>query len=122
MHQTALSGRNRYPSVNTKLTVHYRDIEAAKAAYSSCERTALRAFARSEAARLANKLIGPEKRWPDSFINVVAMFADPERVSDSALRQRRFDFVIMLLQSGRFERRIARRLVREGKLSKAVLS
>lgn len=104
-----------------ELTVHYPTFESSRKVYTCCERTALRAFARSEASRLANKLIGP-KFWDRSFANVVALFADPASVSDSALRQRRFDFVIMLLRSGRFERRIAKRLHKQGKISAETLA
>lgn len=105
-----------------QLRVTYSDFDHAKRAFPNCERTALRAWAQSEARRLANKLIGPVKRFPSSFTNVVELFADPSRVGELSLAQRRFDFVIMLMQSGRFERRIARRLVREGRLSAEVLS
>lgn len=100
-----------------KLRVQYVDFDHARRVFPNCERTALRAYAQSEARRLANALIRPAKRWPDSFTNVVELFADPARIRDITLASRRFDFVIMLMQSGRFERRIARRLVREGKLS-----
>lgn len=115
---------NRFaaPPATGKLRVNYPTFEDARRVFPACERTALRAYAQSEARRLANKLIGPVKRWPDSFTNVVEMFADPARVSAAALASRRFDFVIMLMKSGRFERRNARRLVREGKLSAEVLA
>ena len=119
MHQPKIYpfARNRSP----ELTVHYRAFSEAQKSYPNCERTALRAFARSEAARLANALILPVV-WEHSFSNVVALFADPDKVNAAALRQRRFDFVVMLLQTGKFERRIARRLIAEGKLSGEVLS
>ncbi len=105
-----------------KLRVNYPSFEDAKRFFPNCERTALRAFAQSEARRLANALIGPVKRWPDSFTNVVEMFADPERIGAMSLSSRRFDFYIMLMQDGRLERRIARRLIAQGKLSAGVLS
>lgn len=105
-----------------QLRVTYSDFDHAKRVFPNCERTALRAWAHSEARRLANKLIAPAKRFPASFANVVELFADPGRIGDLSLAQRRFDFVIMLMQSGRFERRIARRLVREGRLSAEVLA
>lgn len=107
-----------YPA---RLNVPYKTFDDALAAFPACERTALRAFARSEAARFANKLIGP-KRWDESFTNVVALFADADAIGQAALRSKRFDFVLMLLSGGKFERRIARRLVRQGKLSAEVLS
>ena len=103
------------------LEIAFASFAEAEACFPHDERTALRAFARSEASRLANKLIGP-KFWDRSFANVVALFADPASVSDSALRQRRFDFVIMLLRSGRFERRIAKRLHKQGKISAETLA
>lgn len=110
---------NRFaaPPRSGKLRVNYPTFEDAKRIFPACERTALRAYAQSEARRLANALIGPVKRWPASFTNVVELFADPGQIGTLSLIQRRFDFVIMLMASGRFERRVARRLVREGKLS-----
>lgn len=115
---------NRFsaPPDSGKLRVPYADFDHARRIFPACERTALRAYAQSEARRLANALIGPAKRWPASFTNVVEMFADPERIGVASLISRRFDFVIMLMRDGRFERRIARRLVREGKLSPEVLA
>ncbi len=113
--RTALSG------LSSELTIHHPTYESAHQAYPNCSRTALRAFTRSEASRLANKLITP-KFWDEPFTNVVALFADPVSVSDSALRQRRFDFVVMLLRSGRFERRIAKRLHKQGKISAETLA
>ena len=104
------------------LRIPYASIEAAKIAFPNCERTALRAFTQSEARRLANALIVPAKRWPASFTNVVEMFADPEHIAASSLAQRRYDFALMLMQSGRFERRVARRLIAQGKLSAGVLA
>lgn len=116
------ANRSAAPHASSKLRVTYADFDDAKRMFPNCERTALRAYAHSEARRLSNALVGPVKRWPDSFTNVVEMFADPERIGVASLISRRFDFVIMLMATGRFERRIALRLVREGKLSKAVLS
>lgn len=115
---------NRFaaPRRSGKLRVQYANFDHARRVFPNCERTALRAFVQSEARRLANALIGPAKRWPDSFTNVVEMFADPAHIRNLSLASRRLDFVIMLMQSGRFERRIARRLIAQGKLSKAVLS
>lgn len=110
---------NRFsaPPRQGNLRVPYADFDQARRIFPNCERTALRAYAQSEARRLANALIGPVKRWPDSFTNVVELFADSARIGQMSLAQRRFDFVIMLMQSGRFERRIARRLIVQGKLS-----
>ena len=118
MYQPAI--RFAFPSAG-RLNVPYASFEHAKQAFPACERTALRAFARSEAARLANALIRP-KRKPDSFLNVVAMFADADAIGEAALRSKRFDFQMMLMTGGKFERRIARRLVRQGKLGAEVLS
>ena len=114
---------NRFAArpVSGKLRVQYADFDHARRAFPNCERTALRAYAQSEARRLANALIQPVKRWPDSFTNVVELFADPIRVGEMSLVSRRFDFAFMLMKSGRFERRIARRLIAEGKLSAGVL-
>lgn len=105
-----------------KLRVQYADFDHARRVFPNCERTALRAYAQSEARRLANALIVPAKRWPASFSNVVELFADPARISGISLAQRRFDFAMMLMLSGRFERRIARRLIAQGKLSPEVLA
>jgi hypothetical protein len=115
------SVRTSFSGLRPELTIHYPTFEEARTAYPNCSRTALRAYARSEACRLANKLITP-KFWDEPFTNVVALFADTVSVNDSALRQRRFDFVIMLLRSGRFERRIAKRLHRNGQISAETLA
>ena len=115
---------NRFaaPPTSAQLRVPYASFDDAKREFPNCERVALRAFTRSEAKRLANALIRLP-RWDQGFTNVVALFArDTAAVNVLALRVKRTDFVIMLMRSGRFERRIARRLVREGRLSKAVLS
>jgi hypothetical protein len=116
------SNRFAAPPSSGKLRVPYDDFDHAKRVFPNCDRTALRAFTQSEAARIANALIGPAKRWPASFTNVVEMFADPDGVRRMSLTQRRFDFANMLMRSGRFERRIARRLIAQGKLSAGVLA
>lgn len=117
MYHTPIRRRHSSP----KLRVAYASIEDAKRAFPACERTALRAFAKSEASRIANRVIRPTP-LPESFSNVIAMFADADAISHAALRSKRFDFVLMLLSGGKFERRIARRLVRQGRLSAGVLA
>lgn len=112
---------NRFrPRLTAELNVPHPTFESARAMFPNCEATALRAFVRSEASRLANALIRPVE-MPESFSNVVALFADADAVGFSSTRQRRFEFVVMLLKNGRFERRIARRLARQGKLSAEVV-
>lgn len=101
---------------SAKLDVPYADFDAARAMFPHCEATALRAFVRSEASRLANALIRPIG-FDGPILNVVAMFADCDAIGSAATRSKRFDFVVMLLKGGKFERKIARRLVRAGKLS-----
>lgn len=103
------------------LRVPYKTFEQAKRAFPACEKTALRAYVRSEAARYANALVRlPE--WRRDFGNVVALFADTSRVAEAALRSRRFDFQFMLIKSDAFERRIAARLVREGRLPESAVA
>lgn len=111
----------QFSNLPAELRVYHPTYESAREAFPNCERAALRAFARSEAARLANKLISP-RHMDEAFSNVVALFADVDVIAQSALRQRRFDFVIMLLSGGKFERKIARRLIRQGKISAEVLA
>jgi hypothetical protein len=104
-----------------KLKVQFPTFESARAFLPNCERSALRAFALSEARRIANALIRPAP-LPQNFTNVIALFTDADAVGHAALRQKRFDFVLMLMRSGRFERRIARRLIAQGKLGAGVLA
>lgn len=103
------------------LRTPYLTFEQAKRAFPACERTALRAFARSEAARIANKVIQP-REFPEQFSEVVSIFFDVGAVSAASLRSRRFDAVLRMLKRGELEKALARKLVREGKLSKVVLS
>lgn len=111
----------RFRRTSPKLDTPHPDFESAQASFPACERIALRAFTRSEAARLANALIRPVG-FDESFSNVVALFADCDATAHAATRSKRFDFVIMLLKGGKFERRIARRLIAQGKLSPEVLA
>lgn len=98
------------------LTVHHRTFESARAAFPNDERTALRAFAQSEARRIANKLILPAA--PDAIADsLIGALVNVGNVRLTAVRSRRFDLVLMLMHSGRFERKLAGRLQREGKLS-----
>ena len=103
------------------LRVPYKTFDQAKRAFPNCERTALRAFTRSEASRIANKVVQP-RQMPEQFGEVVSIFFDLDSVQDASLRSRRFDAVIRMLKRGELEKALARKLVREGKLSKAVLS
>ena len=113
------------PSDSAYLTVHHGDFESARAAFPHDERTALRAFAQSEARRIANKLVLPAKGEP-AFDTLVGSLINVGNARLSAVRSRRFDLVLMLMRSGRFERRLAGRLFRQGKISaetaRAVLS
>jgi hypothetical protein len=102
------------------LRVPYSSFDQAKRAFPNCERTALRAFTRSEASRIANQMIQP-REMPEHFGEVVSMFFDLTAVKTASLRSRRFDAVMAMLKRGELEKTLARRLVREGKLSKAVL-
>ncbi len=112
--------RHGLPS-DGKLNVHHRTFESARATYPHDDRTALRAYARSEASRLANSLILPGDAEP-VFDGLVSQLIDIDWARLAGLRSRRFDLVQMLLRSGKFERRIARRLVAQGKLSAEVLA
>lgn len=112
---------NRFRRLSPKLPIPFPTIEAAKAYYPACERTALRAFARSEACRMANTLIRPVA-LPQNFTNVIAMFTDADAIGHAALRTKRFDFMLMLLSYGRLERRIAKRLIAQGKLGAEVVA
>lgn len=103
------------------LRVPYKTFDQAKRAFPNCERTALRAFTRSEASRIANKVVQPHE-WPEQFGDVVSIFFDLGDVKSASLRSRRFDAVMRMLKRGELEKALARKLVREGKLSKAVLS
>lgn len=103
------------------LRVPYKTFEDAKRAFPACERAALRAWTRSEACRIANKVVQPVE-MPEQFGNVVSIFFDLGSVKNASLRSRRFDAVVRMLKRGELERVLARRLVREGKLSAGVLS
>lgn len=103
------------------LRVPYASFDQAKRAFPNCEKTALRAFTRSEAARIANKTIQAIE-MPQQFGEVVSIFFDLGAGKSASLRSRRFDAVLAMLKRGELERTLARKLVREGKLSKAVLS
>jgi len=103
------------------LRVPYKTFDQAKRAFPNCERTALRAFTRSEASRIANKVIQP-REFPEQFSQVVSIFFDVADVSAASLRSRRFDAVMRMLKRGELQKALARKLIREGKLSKAVLS
>lgn len=111
----------RLPSAEDGLLrVPYKTFEDAKRAFPACERTALRAFTRSEASRIANKVVHPVE-MPEQFGNVVSIFFDLGSVKNALLRSRRFDAVMKMLKRGELERVLARRLVREGKLSAGVV-
>lgn len=103
------------------LRVTFATFDQAKRAFPNCERTALRAFTRSEAARIANEIVQPAE-WSEGFNEVVSFFFDAAAVQGASLRSRRFDAVMAMLKRGELEKSLARKLVREGKLSKAVLS
>lgn len=111
----------RFRRTSPKLDTPHPDFDSARALFPSCERTALRAFVRSEASRLANALIRPVG-LDGPMSNVVAMFAGCDAVGEAATRSKRFDFVVMLLKGGKFERKIARRLIAQGKLDSSVLA
>ena len=112
--------RHGLPS-DGKLSVRYRTFEAARAVFPHDERTALRAYAKSEASRLANSLILPAPA-DASFDGLVSFMVDIGWARLAAVRSRRYDLVQMLLREGRFERRIARRLIAQGRLSAGVLA
>lgn len=106
--------RHGLPS-DGKLNVHHRTFESARAAFPHDERTALRAYAKSEATRFANKLVLPGEPDP-AFNDLVSRLIDINWARLASLRSRRYDLVMMLMRSGRFERRIAGRLFRQGLL------
>jgi hypothetical protein len=112
--------RHGLPS-DGRLNVLHRTFESARAAYPHDERTALRAYAKSEASRIANKLVLPVQGEP-AFDALASQLIDLEWTRLTALRSRRYDLVMMLMRSGRFERKIARRLIAQGKLSPEVLA
>lgn len=101
--------------------VPYKTFDDAKRAFPACERTALRAWTRSEASRIANKVIQPVG-MPARTANVVSIFFDLSSVKTASLRSRRFDAVMKMLKRGELERVLARRLIAQGKLSAGVLS
>lgn len=103
------------------LRVPYASFDQAKRAFPNCEKTALRAFTRSEAARIANTTVQPVE-MSEQFGEVVSFFFDVGSVKAASLRSRRFDAVLRMLKRGELEKALARKLVREGKLSKAVLA
>lgn len=103
------------------LRVPYKTFDDAKRAFPACERTALRAWTRSEASRIANKVVHPVE-MPEDFGNVVSLFFDIGGVKTASLRSRRFDAVMKMLKRGELERVLARRLIAQGKLSAGVLS
>lgn len=112
----------RLPSAEDGLLrVPYKTFEDAKRAFPACEATALRAWTRSEASRIANKVIHPAE-MPVRTAKVVSIFFDLGSVKTSSLRSRRFDAVMKMLKRGELERVLARRLVREGKISRSVLA
>ena len=102
------------------LRVPYSSFDQAKRDYPNCEKTALRAWTRSEAKRIANETVKPLE-MPQQFGEVVSIFFDLGAVKAASLRSRRFDAMMAMLKSGELEKTLARKLVREGKLSKAVL-
>jgi hypothetical protein len=98
-----------------KLSVPHRTYDSARAMFPHCEASAVRAFVRSEASRLANSLILPRPADPE-FDGLVALFTDVEWSRMAAVRSRRFDLVTMLLRNGRFQRKITLKLMRQGKI------
>lgn len=111
----------RLPDVQDGLLrVPYATFDDAKRAFPNCERTALRAWTRSEASRIANKVVQPSD-WPEQFGEVVSIFFDVGDVRSAPLRSRRFDAVLRMLNRGVLERALARRLIAQGKLSAGVL-
>ena len=89
--------RHGLPS-DGKLNVLHRTFESARAAYPHDERTALRAYAKSEASRIANSLVLPAHGEP-VFDGLASQLNDLEWARLTALRSRRFDLVLMLMRS-----------------------
>lgn len=100
-----------------KLAVPFANFAAARAEFPNDVRTALRGFALSEAARYANRLICAPNAQRS---NVVLLFSRAD-ISLLTLRQKRFDFVVMLLKTGKFERRVADKLIRQGDVAASEL-
>lgn len=98
------------------LRTPYLTFDQAKRSFPNCERTALRSFTRSEASRIANKVVQP-REMPEDFGEVVSIFFDLGAVKTASLRSRRFDAVLTMLKRGNLEKVLARRLLREGKIS-----
>jgi hypothetical protein len=96
-----------------KLLVPFATFADARAKFPNDLRVALRGYAISEAARYANRLIGTPA---SGHSNVVMLFSRND-FALLKLRQQRFDFVMKLLNDGRLERRIARRLIGQGLLT-----
>lgn len=100
-----------------KLAVPFAKFADARAKFPNDVRSALRAFAISEAARYANRLTCAPQ--PNSS-NVVMLFSRAD-IALLKLRQRRFDFVVMLLSNSNYELRVARELIRQGDLAASEL-
>jgi len=98
-----------------KLAVPFATFAEARAKFPNDLRVALRGYAISEAARYANRLICNPRSGRS---NVVMLFSRND-VALLRVRQQRFDFAMKMLKDGRFERRIARRLVGQGLLAES---
>lgn len=109
---------SRHGLADAKLDVPLVSFAEATARFPHDERTALRAWARSEANRLANKLVGAGTH-DESFDALICTLVDLDWARKTSLKSRRFDLVVMLMHSGRFERRIAERLFAKGQISAA---
>jgi hypothetical protein len=100
-----------------KLVVQFPRFQDALAEFPNDPRVALRGFAISEASRFANAIFCS----PEPASNVVMLFSRSD-IGLLRLRQKRFDFVITLLKTNWFERRVAAKLVKQGRIEAELLA
>lgn len=101
-----------------KLKVWHDSFESARASFPNCMASAFHAYVRAEATRLANKLVLPPER-DAAFEGLASRICDLDWVRIAALHSHRFDLVMMLMRADRFRQRVARKLVKQGKIDAA---
>lgn len=109
------------PAESAELSVPYPTFEDAMRVFRNCERTALRAFARSEAARIANETIQPTGEI-ERYGDLLGFFFNIQKLSIVSLRTRRWDHHAALIRAGDLQRQIGLDLIEQGKISREALA
>lgn len=92
------------PSESAELPVAYSSFDDARRAFPHCERSAVRAYARSVASKAANAAVQPTGEI-ERFGDLIGFFFNIEALAIASLRTRRWDHYAALCRDPEFERR-----------------